>query len=98
MYLSRYFFKTFKEVPAEAELKSHRLLLRGGYVKRVSAGVYSYLPHGPQPGITEASIGKKETNELAVMVDTFYPLHLTKQALELEKKEYMASWREGNGE
>ncbi len=31
------------------------------------------LPHGPQPGITEASIGKKETNELAVMVDTFYP-------------------------
>jgi homogentisate 1,2-dioxygenase len=56
------------------------------------------LPHGPQPGMTEASIGKKETNELAVMVDTFFPLNLTKQALELEKKEYMASWLEGNGE
>jgi homogentisate 1,2-dioxygenase len=56
------------------------------------------LPHGPQPGMTEASIGKKETNELAVMVDTFYPLHLTKQAVELEKKEYMASWLEGDGE
>lgn len=56
------------------------------------------LPHGPQPGMTEASIGKKETNELAVMVDTFYPLHLTRQALELEKKEYMASWLEGDGE
>ena len=39
------------------------------------------LPHGPQPGMTEASIGKKETNELAVMVDTFYPLHLTQQAV-----------------
>jgi homogentisate 1,2-dioxygenase len=56
------------------------------------------LPHGPQPGMTEASIGKKETNELAVMVDTFYPLSLTQQALELEKTEYMASWLEGNGE
>lgn len=56
------------------------------------------LPHGPQPGMTEASIGKKETNELAVMVDTFYPLQLTKQAMELEKKEYMASWLEGDGE
>jgi homogentisate 1,2-dioxygenase len=56
------------------------------------------LPHGPQPGMTEASVGKKETNELAVMVDTFYPLHLTQQALELEKPEYMDSWLEGNGE
>jgi homogentisate 1,2-dioxygenase len=56
------------------------------------------LPHGPQPGMTEASIGKKETNELAVMVDTFHPLQLTKQAVELEKNEYMASWLEGNGE
>ena len=56
------------------------------------------LPHGPQPGMTEASIGVKETRELAVMVDTFYPLHPTKQVLELEKPEYMDSWLEGNGE
>lgn len=56
------------------------------------------LPHGPQPGMTEASIGKKDTNELAVMVDTFYPLHLTRQAITLEKQEYMASWLEGDGE
>ena len=56
------------------------------------------LPHGPHPGMTEASIGKKETNELAVMVDTFYPLHLTKQAVAIEKEKYMASWLEGHGE
>jgi homogentisate 1,2-dioxygenase len=56
------------------------------------------LPHGPQPGMTEASIGKKETSELAVMVDTFYPLHLTEQALEMEKPEYQDSWLEGSGE
>ena len=56
------------------------------------------LPHGPQPGMTEASIGKKETTELAVMVDTFHPLNLTRQAMEMEKGDYMASWLEGNGE
>ena len=55
------------------------------------------LPHGPQPGMTEASIGKKETSELAVMVDTFNPLQMTKQAAAMEK-EYMATWLEGDGE
>ena len=56
------------------------------------------LPHGPQHGATEASIGKKGTNELAVMVDTFNPLHVTTEALELEKEEYQASWLEGDPE
>jgi homogentisate 1,2-dioxygenase len=56
------------------------------------------LSHGPQPGMTEASIGKVETKELAVMVDTFHPLNLTKQALEMEKPEYMSTWLEGDGE
>lgn len=55
------------------------------------------LPHGPQPGMTESSIGKTETQELAVMVDTFHPLHLTKQALDMEKP-YMETWLEGDGE
>ncbi|MDX2162650.1 MAG: homogentisate 1,2-dioxygenase [bacterium] len=57
----------------------------------------SGLPHGPQPGATEASIGAKQTEELAVMVDTFHPLHLTSTALELEKPGYMASWLAGDG-
>jgi homogentisate 1,2-dioxygenase len=56
------------------------------------------LSHGPQPGMTEASIGKSETKELAVMVDTFQPLNLTKQAIEMEKPEYMSTWLEGDGE
>ncbi len=58
----------------------------------------SGLPHGPQPGATEASIGKEKTEELAVMVDTFHPLQVAVAALELEKPEYMASWLEGTGE
>ncbi|USG67263.1 homogentisate 1,2-dioxygenase [Brevibacillus ruminantium] len=50
------------------------------------------IPHGPHPGKIEASIGKKETKELAVMLDTFQPLLVTKQALEIEDPHYMASW------
>jgi len=57
----------------------------------------SGLPHGPQPGITEASLGQARTEELAVMVDTFHPLQVAVGALELEKREYMASWLEGDG-
>ena len=50
------------------------------------------LPHGPQPGKYEESIGKKKTEELAVMIDTFRPLYLTKNALDLEDKGYALSW------
>jgi homogentisate 1,2-dioxygenase len=56
------------------------------------------LPHGPQPGRTEASIGQKETNELAVMVDTFRPLCVSKAALDVEDKEYYHSWLVDGGE
>jgi homogentisate 1,2-dioxygenase len=56
------------------------------------------LSHGPQPGMTEASLGKRETLELAVMVDTFHPLQLTRQAVEMEKTGYMDSWLEGDAE
>lgn len=58
----------------------------------------SGLPHGPQPGATEKSIGAVKTEELAVMVDTFNPLHLTVDALEFEKPEYQDSWLEGSPE
>jgi homogentisate 1,2-dioxygenase len=51
------------------------------------------IPHGPHPGTTEASIGKAETRELAVMVDTFRPLRLTKDALAIEDEDYAFSWQ-----
>lgn len=50
------------------------------------------IPHGPHPGAIERSIGKKETNELAVMIDPFRPVKITKQALELEDADYFHSW------
>ena len=50
------------------------------------------IPHGPHPGTYEASIGKKETLELAVMVDTFAPLKITEQAISLDAGDYHKSW------
>ena len=50
------------------------------------------IPHGPHPGAYERSIGKKQTEELAVMVDTFKPLQLTQQALDIEAKNYYKTW------
>ncbi|MBG9543346.1 homogentisate 1,2-dioxygenase [Cytobacillus firmus] len=54
----------------------------------------SGIPHGPHPGKTEASIGKKETLELAVMIDTFKPLKLVKNAKLIEDEKYMFTWVE----
>ncbi len=50
------------------------------------------LPHGPHPGKAEASIGKQETRELAVMVDTFRPLTVAATATSVEDSEYERSW------
>lgn len=52
------------------------------------------IPHGPHPGAMERSIGQTKTDELAVMVDTFKPLKLTKQAIQLDDGTYFASWME----
>jgi homogentisate 1,2-dioxygenase len=61
-----------------------------GYISLHPAGI----PHGPHPGAAERSIGQKETEELAVMVDTFKPLRLTQLALDLADKDYFKSWLE----
>ncbi|MEX0662551.1 MAG: homogentisate 1,2-dioxygenase [Balneolaceae bacterium] len=59
-----------------------------GFISLHPAGI----PHGPHPGAYEGSIGKKETNELAVMVDTFKPLQVTENALKIDDGEYYQSW------
>ena len=52
------------------------------------------IPHGPAPGAMERSIGHKETQELAVMVDTFRPLMVTEEAMALDDGKYYKSWVE----
>jgi homogentisate 1,2-dioxygenase len=64
--------------------------------KHVERGMISLhpkgIPHGPHPGTVEKSLGKKETGELAVMIDPFYPLKITQEALNTEDPSYWKSW------
>ncbi|MBK9330539.1 MAG: homogentisate 1,2-dioxygenase [Sphingobacteriales bacterium] len=52
------------------------------------------IPHGPAPGAMERSIGQKETQELAVMIDTFRPLMVTEEAMKIDNGKYYKSWVE----
>ncbi len=62
--------------------------IKPGYITLHPGGI----PHGPQPGAMERSLGKKETHELAVMVDTFRPLMLTEEAMKIDDGDYYKSW------
>ena len=70
----------------------------GNFMSRRGVEISSFtvhpagIPHGPHPGTVEASIGKEATEELAVMVDTFHPLNLTKAAADLDDPAYPYSW------
>ena len=75
------------------------LLLEKQFVEKASWQLTSVLdpmglPHGPQPGKIEESLGAKETNELAVMIDTFKPLNMTEAALNVDDEDYPYSWIE----
>lgn len=58
----------------------------------------SGIPHGPQPGLAERSLGAERTEELAVMCDTFHPLRLTTLAREMDEPSYVRSWNEADAE
>jgi homogentisate 1,2-dioxygenase len=54
------------------------------------------IPHGPHPGAIERSIGQKETEELAVMIDPFNPVMITEEAIKHEVNGYYKSWIENH--
>lgn len=62
--------------------------IEAGHISLHPAGI----PHGPHPGSVERSIGKTETEELAVMVDTFKPLQVCEDAMPIADEEYYKSW------
>ena len=72
--------------------------VEGNFTSRKGVGPASIslhpagVPHAPQPGRYEASFGSDRNDEMAVMVDTFKPLRLTKWALANEDKDYHKSW------
>ena len=59
--MSRLYAPTLKEDPAEAELVSHKLLLRAGMIRKTAAGLYSYLPLAWPPSSPRPSSGSSRT-------------------------------------
>src|SRR5256885_428340 len=64
MRWSRYFIPTLREDPADAEAVSHKLLLRAGIVRQLSAGIYSYLPLGQRIALKVMQILREEMNRI----------------------------------
>ena len=62
MYASRYFITTLKEAPADAEIVSHKLMLRAGLIKRLAGGIYTYMPMGLRSIRKVEAIVREEMN------------------------------------
>ncbi|HEX7721538.1 MAG TPA: hypothetical protein VF397_05230, partial [Pyrinomonadaceae bacterium] len=62
MRWSQYFIPTLREDPADAEVVSHKLLLRAGIIRQLSAGIYSYLPIGQRVALKVMQIVREEMN------------------------------------
>ena len=80
--MTRLFGRTLREAPSDAELASHRLLLRGGFVDQLAAGVYSYLPLGWRAKRRAERIVREEMNRAGaeeVLLPAIHPLELWEQ-------------------
>jgi len=77
--------------------------VNGNFMSRRGIDVASFtlhphgIPHGPHPGAAEASLGREQTDELAVMVDTFRPLRITRDAQGYDDPNYPMSWLDAPG-
>ncbi len=79
MRLSRYFLPTLKETPREAEIVSHRLMLRAGMIRQEAAGIYSWLPLGKRVLDKICDIIREEQNRagaVEVLMPTLQPAEL----------------------
>jgi len=83
MRLSQYFLPTLKETPSEAEIVSHRLMLRAGMIRQSSAGIYSWLPLGFRVLKNIERIVREEQNAIGcqeVLMPTIQPADLWRQS------------------
>src|SRR5579859_2163189 len=74
MRLSAYFLPTLKETPAEAQIASHRLMLRAGMVRQSAAGIYSWLPLGLRVLNKVADIVREEQDRAGAQATLFVPV------------------------
>lgn len=83
MYLSRYFLPTLKEEPGEAQIVSHKLMLRAGMIQQASAGIYSWLPLGFKVMKKIEQIVREEQNRIGaveILMPTLQPSELWKES------------------
>ena len=83
MRLSRYYAPTLKETPAEAEVVSHKLLLRAGMIRKLTAGIYTYLPLGLKALNNVAKIVREEMDRagaLEILMPAVQPADLWKES------------------
>ena len=87
MYLSKYFLPILKENPSEAQITSHRLMLRSGMIKQSSAGIYSWLPLGLKVLKKIEKIVSDEqiaAGHIPILMPTIQPAELWKESKRLE--------------
>ncbi|MCC7496119.1 MAG: proline--tRNA ligase [Bryobacterales bacterium] len=75
MYWSKLFIPTLRETPAEAEVISHQLLLRGGYIRQLSAGIYSYLLPAQRSMLKITAIVREEMDRIGAQEFLLPALH-----------------------
>ena len=100
MKLSKMHFKTLREVPKEAEIPSHILLLRSGMIKKTAAGIYSYMPFGWRTVRKIENIVREEMDELEnpFRIDDIIPVTIEEAKLwgekHLDPDDYIACFGE----
>jgi prolyl-tRNA synthetase len=88
MRWSKYFIPTQKEAPKEAETISHKLLVRGGLIDKLSSGVYTYLPLGLRVLRKVENIVREELNKVGcieLLMPSLQPASLWKESARLDK-------------
>ena len=97
MKFSQYFIPTLKEVPAEATIVSHRLMLRSGMIQQITSGIYAWLPLGLRVLKKVENIAREEQNKvgcLELLVPVLHPAFLWKKSGRYEDygKEMLRMW------
>src|SRR5881227_1521949 len=79
--LSQLFLRTLREDPADAELPSHRLLVRAGYIRRTAPGIYTWLPLGKRILDTVAQVVREEMDRIGAQ-EVLFPALLPREIYE----------------
>src|SRR3989338_661919 len=83
MYWTKFFIPTLKENPKDAEIKSHRLMIRAGLIRKLASGTYTYLPLGLRVLKKAEQIVREEMNRagaLELLLPAIHPAELWKES------------------